>query len=346
MGLYPSPLSVIDEARQRELLREAVEIYTSYGVTTIQDGGASLSSIEQMRSEAQRSPFAADVVAFLRVNTLDDTAFAAIQHEEEYNNGFRVGGVKFTLDGSPQGRTAWLSQPYTEGPPGQSEDYVAYPVYDADAYNVRLADLLARGIPVLAHANGDAAIEMMIDGVAGAVASGEYPDHRAVIIHAQLMRVDQLDRVKELGIIPSYYAAHPFFWGDWHRLSFGEERASFISPLRATIDREIPLTIHNDSPVVPPDFMRLIWIAVNRMTRSGYVLGPEQRVSVMEALHAVTLGAAYQYFEEDDKGSITPGKQADFVVLEQNPLTVDSNALRDIAVVETIARGETVYRAE
>ena len=346
MGFYPSPLSDIDEARQRELLREAVEIYTSYGVTTIQDGGASLSSIEQMRSEAERTPFAADVVAFLRVNSLDDTAFASIQHEGAYRGGFRVGGVKFTLDGSPQGRTAWLSQPYTEGPPGQDDDYVAYPVYDAEAYNVRMADLLERRIPVLAHANGDAAIDMMIDGVARAVTPAGYTDHRAVIIHAQLMREDQLDRVRDLGIIPSYYAAHPFFWGDWHRLSFGEARASFISPLRATIERGIRLTIHNDSPVVPPDVMRLIWIAVNRETRSGYVLGAEQRVTVMEALHAVTLGAAYQYFEEDDKGSITPGKQADLVVLAENPLTVDPNALKDVAVLETIARGKTIFRSE
>jgi len=185
-------------------------------------------------------------------NGLDDTEFAAIRHEQEYSGGFRVGGVKFVLDGSPQGRTAWLSQPYTQGPPGQDDDYVAYPVYEESAWNSSVADLLDRQIPVLAHANGDAAIEMMINGVARAVDSGGYTDHRAVIIHAQLMREDQLDRVADLGIVPSYYAAHPFFWGDWHRLSFGEERASFISPLRATIDREIPLTIHNDSPVVPP----------------------------------------------------------------------------------------------
>ena len=347
MRFYPLRLSGSgDEARQRELLRAAINIYASYGVTTIQDGGASSSTIEQMRSEAGRAPFAADVVAFLGVNALGDAEFAAVRHEPEYNGGFRVGGVKFVLDGSPQGRTAWLSQPYTQGPPGQDDDYVAYPVYDEDAWNTRIVDLLDRQIPVLAHANGDAAIEMMINGVARAVDAGGYTDHRSVIIHAQLMREDQLDRVVSLGVIPSYYAAHPFFWGDWHRLSFGEERASFISPLRATIDRGIPLTIHNDSPVVPPDMMRLVWIAVNRTTRSGYVLGADQRVTVMEALHAVTLGAAYQYFEEDNKGSITPGKQADLVILAENPLHAAPDSLKDIAVIETIARGNTIYRRE
>ena len=170
------------------------------------------------------------------------------------------------------------------------------------------------------------------------------PDHRSVIIHAQLIRSDQLDRVKELGIIPSYYSVHPFFWGDWHRLSFGDERASFISPVRATINRNIPFTIHNDSPIVPPDMMRLISITVNRQTRSGYILGPGQRATVMEALYAVTQGAAFQYFEEDEKGSITPGKRADLVILETNPLTVDPARLADVKIEETFARGVSVYQ--
>jgi predicted amidohydrolase YtcJ len=145
-------------------------------------------------------------------------------------------------------------------------------------------------------------------------------------------------------VLPSFYAVHPFFWGDWHRLSFGDERASFISPLRAALDRGIPLTIHNDSPVVPPNIMRLVSIAVNRETRSGHILGPDQRVSVIEALHAVTLGAAYQYFEEDDKGSIEVGKRADFVVLAQDPRTVAASAIADIDIVETISRGVSVFK--
>ena len=139
---------------------------------------------------------------------------------------------------------------------------------------------------MLAHANGDEAIELMIDGIDDALEGEEIPDHRSVIIHAQLIRPDQLDRVKELGIVPSYYAAHPFFWGDWHRLSFGDDRASFISPVKATLNREIPFTVHIDAPIVPPDMMRLVSITVNRLTRSGYVLGSDQRPTVLEALYS------------------------------------------------------------
>ncbi len=342
--LYPS--IKMEASRRGELLRVGLEIYASYGVTTAQDGGVSLAYVDQLRNESATLPFPIDMVAFVEVNTVDDATVDSIEVDTNYTNGFRLGGVKFWLDGSPQGRTAWLSEPYTQGPPGQATDYVAYPTFDPDTYKARMLRLLERKVPVLAHANGDAAIELMIDGVADAVDTLKISDHRSVAIHSQLMRRDQLDRVKSLGIVPSYYAAHPFFWGDWHRLSFGEERAAFISPAQASIDRGIPFTIHNDSPVVPPNVMRLIWIAVNRFTRSGHVLGPDQRISVYDALYAVTQGAAFQYFEEDNKGSITAGKQADFVILGENPLKAEPETLKDIPIIETIARGQTVYRRD
>ena len=343
MGAFPGAGRDQSPERQEQLLREAVDIYAGYGITTIQDSNVSASYVNRLKSLGIAEPFAVDIVAYIMANPISDEALAEIAPDRDYAGGVRIGGVKFTLDGSPQGRTAWMSEPYNEGPPGQGSDYVAYPSYDPDAYRARIGGLLERGVPVLAHANGDAAIELMIDGVEQALDGSPMPDHRSVIIHAQLIRPDQLDRVKELGIIPSYYSVHPFFWGDWHRLSFGDIRASFISPVRATIERGIPFTIHNDSPIVPPDIMRLVSITVNRETRSGHILGPDQRATVMEALHAVTLGAAHQYFEENEKGSITPGKRADLVILERNPLEVNPAELADVAIIETFSRGLSVY---
>lgn len=344
MGAFPGSGANMGPEKLSQLRREAIDIYAGYGITTIQDANISSAYADLLREEAIAEPYAVDIVAFIMANPLSDEELQAVSHDQTYTGGFRVGGVKFTLDGSPQGRTAWMSQPYTQGPPGQSADYVAYPSYSPEAYKARMPDLLVRGVPVLAHANGDAAIQLMIDGIAEAVAGEDLPDHRSVAIHAQLARPDQLLRFKELGIVPSYYSVHPYFWGDWHRLSFGEERASFISPVKATVELGIPYTVHNDSPVVPPDIMRLISITVNRQTRSGYVLGPDQRASVVEAIYAVTQGAAYQYFEEDEKGSITVGKRADLVILEQNPLVVDPQELGDIAIVETFSRGASVFR--
>ncbi|MBT4162543.1 MAG: amidohydrolase [Gammaproteobacteria bacterium] len=329
----------------KQSFRESARLHATFGITTVQDGGTSLDHVQLFRDAAAESPFPVDIVAFPFANGLDEETRNSISHDEDYSGGFRVGGVKFIIDGSPQGRTAYLSKPYNEGPPGAAPDYRAYPIYPADAYKEEVTHFIQRGIPVLAHANGDGAIDIMIDGVEKAVSGVDLPDHRSVIIHAQLMREDQLHRVKRLGLVPSYYAAHPYFWGDWHRLSFGDERAAFISPVARTAELGIPFTVHNDAPIVPPDVMRLLWITVNRETRSGYILGPDQRATPMQALHAVTLGAAYQYFEEDTKGSITAGKQADLVILGANPLTVDPASIKDIPVIETFARGKSVYRS-
>lgn len=344
MQFFPGTGELLTPQRQSELRREAVQIYAGYGITTIQDSNVSQAYVDRLKAEGLEQEYAADIVTFVMGNPLPDDVLATVAADTSYTGGVRNGGVKFTLDGSPQGRTAWMSEPYNAGPPGAAADYVAYPSYDPDAWLNRIGPLLERGVPVLAHANGDAAIELMIDGVANAIAAGPVPDHRSVIIHAQLIREDQLDRVAELGIIPSFYSVHPFFWGDWHRLSFGEERARFISPVQAAIARDIPFTVHNDSPIVPPDMMRLVEITVNRETRSGFVLGPDQRASVMQALHAITLGAAYQYFEEDEKGSITVGKRADLVILEDNPLTVATSELGEVSVLETFARGKSIYQ--
>lgn len=344
MGALPGSSANSNPQKTALLRRAAIDLYAGYGITTIQDANVSQQYVQMTRAEAKAEPFKVDIVSYVMANPLSDEVLAGVTFDKNYTDGFRVGGVKFTLDGSPQGRTAWLSQPYDQGPPGQGSNYVAYPSYDPEAYKARMPGLLARGVPVLAHANGDAAIQTMIDGVEAALALRPDLDHRSVAIHAQLARPDQLDRMKELRIVPSYYSVHPFFWGDWHRLSFGEQRASFISPVKATIERGIPFTIHNDSPIVPPDMMRLLSITVNRLTRSGYVLGPDQRATVMEGLYAITLGAAYQYFEEDEKGSITPGKRADLVILAQNPVKVDPLEIESIAIVETFSRGKSVYQ--
>ena len=325
------------------LIRKSIDVYTAYGTTTIQDGGTSTEFAEVLRAAADREPLGADVAAFVRVGSMQD--IEALQHEETYRDGFRVAGVKFMLDGSPQGRTAWVTEPYEEGPPGTGPDYRAYGTMDPELYKARAAALIRRGVPFLAHANGDAAMDLMLDGVDEALADMDAaPDHRSVIIHAQLMRADQLDRAAVLNVVPSFFSAHAFFWGDWHRRSFGEERGNNVSPVRWAIDRGVNFTVHNDASIVPPDIMRLVSITVNRKTRSGRVLGPHQRATIQEALHAVTLGAAYQYFEEDTKGSITAGKQGDLVILETNPLTTDPADLEHIQILETFSRGRSVYQ--
>jgi predicted amidohydrolase YtcJ len=330
-------------------LLAALDTYASEGFTTVQDGAANaadIAAIEKHVADTGKS-LPVDLVAFPAFSGLGKQAQAtcAVPVSKTYAGGFRIGGTKFVIDGSPQGRTAWLSKPYLLPPEGKGADYVAYPTVEKYPFMRDIAACISAGTPVLAHANGDAAIQLLIDSVASHIGEAKL-DHRTVIIHAQLMTEMQMDQARVLGIVPSFYAVHPYFWGDWHRRIFGDERASKISPARWAIQRAIPFTIHNDAPVVPPMAMRLMAIAVNRTTRSGHVLGPDQRIGAYEALQALTINGARQYFEEASKGTIEPGKRADLVILDRDPLEADPAMLEQIRVVETISRGRTVYRRE
>ena len=344
----------------QKFARQAVQaqtVFTQYGVTTIQDGAAMMAALKGYRQLGQSGLLGVDIGGYpVAINSNHSHAGHDSKpekssvheyieaYEKQYASNVRIAGVKFVLDGSPQGRTAWTTKPYKQGPEGAGDDYVAYPSTNVPAYKEAAKELLLAGVPILVHCNGDKAIDTMLDSVEEAFAGKEIPDHRSVIIHAQLMRPDQIDRAKKLKVIPSFYSAHPFFWGDWHRLSFGDERALHISPAGTALKKDVLFTIHNDSPIVPPDMMRLLWVAVNRETRSGFTLGKEERISPMEGLKAMTINAAYQYFEEDKKGSLTAGKQADLVILDQDPVKVDPKTIKDIKVLETIAHGKTVFK--
>jgi predicted amidohydrolase YtcJ len=324
-------------------LRRTQDYYASFGITTAQDGASSLQDVSDLQAFADKGDLHLDVVAYVQHTRMPQLSpdFAA---SRTYDRHFRIGGIKLTLDGSPQGKTAWLTEPYHVVPEGLSKDYHGYATLDDRQVDRIVGAAFARDIQVMMHANGDAAIDQMIGAVARATAATGDKDRRPVMIHAQTAREDQIDLMKAEAIIPSFFVTHTYFWGDWHRDSvLGDARALRISPLSSATDRGLPFTIHNDSPVVPPDMMRLMWSAVSRTTRSGKTLGPDQRISPLQALKAVTKDAAYQYFEEDRKGTIEVGKLADLTVLSDNPLLVQPALIKDIRVLETIKEGETIF---
>ena len=261
-----------------------------------------------------------------------------------YSGRFKLGGIKLMLDGSPQGKTAWLTRPYHIVPEGQPSDYCGYAAMP-DEQALQLAEMaFANGWQVIAHCNGDAAADQFLRAIAHATDVHPMADRRPVMIHAQTVREDQLDRMVELGALPSFFASHVYYWGDYHRDSvLGPERASRVSPLRSASRRGLRFNLHNDSPVVPPDVLRLVWCAVERRTRSGRILGGEQAIDVLAALRAVTIDAAYAHFEEGTKGSLTPGKLADLVVLGADPTRVASADILHIPVVETIKEGMSIH---
>lgn len=168
-------------------------------------------------------------------------------------------------------------------------------------------------------------------------------DLRPVMIHCQTVRDDQLERMATLSMIASIFVGHVWYWGDVHVKNFGPERGNHISPAKSALDRGVVVNFHQDTPVTKPDMLHSVWCAVNRISRTGNVIGEEQAVDVYDALRAVTVNAAYQYFEEDTKGSIETGKRADLVILDRSPLDVEPMDIRDIKVLETIKDGESIY---
>ena len=329
-----------------EDIHAALASYARHGITTVQDGAASLDDFAHFAKVAAAEGLALDIIAYPRAMA-DDFALPDDLPAGVYRNRLKIGGVKLILDGSPQGKTAYLSEPYFIPPPGLPEDYRGYPSLPQEAVDTLVARFVSANVPMLVHCNGDAAADMLLNALAQTDARASLGDHRTVMIHAQTVRDDQIDRMASLGITPSYFSAHTFYWGDWHRDSvLGPQRAARISPTRATLDRGVPFTVHNDSPIVPPHMIRLLWATVNRITRSGQVLGAEQRIPVIEALRAMTVQAAYQAFEEDVKGTLTPGKQADLVVLSQNPLHMRPEDLLSLEIVQTVSRGVPVFVAD
>ena len=331
MSAYKDPIGSV---------KKAMEIYARNGITTAQDGASSLETIGLMQAADAQNMIDIDVISYpIGQNGLDENLNAL--NFGSYTGRVKVGGIKLILDGSPQGKTAYLTEPYYKPPHNESKSYKGYPLIpqtEVSEWVKKYADL---NIPIMAHANGDAAADMLIKAVKNAEIES---DHRTIMIHAQTVREDQLDLMKELEIIPSYFSTHTFYWGDWHRDSvFGPDRAMRISPTKSTLERDMPFTVHNDAPVVPPDMIRLLWSTTNRLTRSGKVLGPNQRISTYDALKAITINAAYQHFEDDIKGSIEVGKLADLVVLSADPLSMPSESLLDLQIISTFSHGKEIF---
>lgn len=334
-------------AEQLDRLDELNTYYAQYGITTVQDGATSNAGLALLKEAAKNKQLSLDVIAYPYTAWADLNKYTpASGNAKHYNNHFRNAGVKLVLDGSPQGKTAWLSAPYHHPPHGQGEDYQGYPILTDEQLEAKLTEYFNKGWQVLAHCNGDAAAEQLIQVMSKLKKKGIHQP-RTVMIHAQTVRDDQLARMKALDIIPSFFVAHTFFWGDWHRDSvLGLDRARRISPLISAKQQGIKYTIHNDTPIVPPNMPLLLWTAANRETRSGETLGKAQRATVKDALKAITINAAYQHFEEDRKGSIEAGKLADFVILDRNPLMIPPSQLKELKVLETIKGGKTIYQAK
>jgi predicted amidohydrolase YtcJ len=347
-ALLPVLAAKTDEELQLRSVEKGQEAYAKYGYTTAQDGRSTADATGAFAVASAQDKFFIDVVAYPDIIWNKEAVTPDFyKADRSYTNHYRIGGVKLTLDGSPQGKTAWLTKCYHVNPEGQEGCYKGYPILPDEKGIEYVTTAFQNKWQILAHTNGDAAIDQFIKAIDAAQQTNGYADHRSVMIHGQTLRKDQIPDLVRLQIFPSLFPMHTFYWGDWHRESvLGEERAAYISPSRDVVDAGLTITSHHDAPVTFPNSLRVLDATVNRVTRSGFILGPDQRLTPYEGLKALTEWAALQHFEEDSKGTLATGKLADLVILDRNPLKVDPMTIHDIEVLQTIKEGKTVYKKE
>lgn len=337
---FQSKLPMVSVEALMKLMEEAQKLYAGYGITTVQDGMVGLPLFELLKAASEKGILKLDVVGYADIMTAAELPKREPDYDRTYHRHLKLGGYKIFLDGSPQGRTAWMLEPY-EG----EERYRGYPIYEDEKLREYIALALDHGQQLLAHCNGDAAAEQYVTQFERVLSERKDRDaHRAVMVHAQLVKKDQLERMAVLGMIPSFFIAHTYYWGDIHLKNFGKDRGSRISPAADAVKLGMRFSFHQDTPVVPPDMLRTVSCAVNRVTKTGQPIGLEQRISVLEALKAITSYAAWQYHEENEKGTISAGKYADFVVLDRDPLKTAPESLADIQVLMTVKEDEIVYQ--
>ncbi len=324
-------------------LSTAIGIYAAAGITTAQNGLTTIPALNDLAKLDASSAMPIRVVAWPDLVASQTMLRGEATFPTDTEN-LRIGATKITADGSIQGYTGFLGEPYHAAFQGDPE-YRGYPIQSREALTEAVLELWENGRQIAIHGNGDAAIDDILYAYGQAQDRfGDATQRRPIIIHAQMTRPDQIETMAQLGVVPSFFQLHTYYWGDRHRDIFmGPERAARMSPTKSALDAGLHFTVHADTPVVPMEPVRMLWAAVNRTTSNGHSLGPEERLTVQQALRALTIEGAYQHFLETEIGSLEVGKKADFVVLSRDPLAVEPTALDQLEVLETVVGGTTVF---
>ncbi|MBP1971289.1 putative amidohydrolase YtcJ [Virgibacillus natechei] len=347
LAAVPAP----SEEELASLIGEASKDYLAEGITTSSDAGVGL--------DLGIAEFDAHLRALARGNNPLRMRLMVLHHllnengafkdysaqqlgekiRKQSNNRATLDSAKLFQDGSIQGLTAALRDPYYS----ESAVYGEL-LHHQDDFNAELLDLHNRGFRITIHGNGDRAIGSILDGFEHILTANPHSDHRHRIEHVQTATLNDLNRMNELNVKGSFFINHVYYWGDRHkRIFLGEDRAKRINPLADASERDILYTLHSDCPITPISPLFSIWVAVNRQTMEGHTLGEDQCISAEKALETMTIDGAKLNFDEANLGSIEVGKIADFAVLESDPTTVDPMEIKAISVQATIIGGEVVY---
>lgn len=344
MALAGAPMFRFFSAmRKPESIARFGELARRAGITTLTDLGttslATDENVDRLLEATSVESFAARLSVFATHNMIgtdpEGAAQRVIELRARSTDRLRFGHAKLVLDGSIQGFTARLRWPGYLG--GQANGiWVIPPEQVASSLDV----FHRAGSTVHVHCNGDEAVDVLLDAMESVLAANPRADHRHTVQHCQLTTPGQYRRMRALGMCANLFSNHLHYWGDQHASStVGPDRAARMNSAATALRIGVPLSIHSDASVTPLGPLHVAWCAVNRLTATGVVLGPEERIGVADALRAITIGAAYQLKLDDELGSIAPGKRADFAVLTEDPFAVDPTELRDVGVAGTVLGG-------
>jgi len=326
-------------------LRDFGKLCVRAGVTTVTDLAARMSDdVADMMIKVTGEPmFPTRVLAmrFFQGLTARELIDHAVELRARSTDRMRLGAIKVIADGSIQGFSARLRTPgYYNGAPNGL--WYITPEHMREIYDLALEN----GLLVHTHTNGDQATQLAIETLEAALDQRPTHDHRFTLQHCQLADAAQFRQMGKLGMCVNLFANHHFYWGDEHyNLTVGPERAERMNACRTALANDIPMGIHSDAPITPLGPLFTAWCAVNRITASGRVQGDYEKISVEDALYAITLGAAYTLKLDGEIGSIEAGKHADFAVLEDDPTQVGGDALKDVRVWGTV-QGGRVFAAQ
>ncbi len=335
----------IDATDAMRMTQLATNEYLKYGVTTASAGGMPMGLGQMVGAVSNAGTMPLRVAFFPLMEEIGDDLLSGESRLSDFAMArVEVPRVKIIADGSIQGYTGYLTEPYHRPYKGDAS-YRGYPSVLRDDLFAQVAGLYEKRIQVAIHGNGDASIDDSLDAIAAAAEQHPWPEARPLIIHAQMTRRDQLDRMKDLNVTPSFFSAHTYFWGDRHvGIFMGPERAANMSPAKWAIDAGVRFSSHMDTPITPMRPLQAVWSQVERLSKSGALIGADQRIDRDAALRAVTIDAAWQVFMDDRIGSLESGKLADLIVLSGDPLTEPD--IRDLTVLRTVIEGEAVYSIE
>lgn len=320
-------------------LREFSRLCVRAGVTTATDLAARLAdeAVDMMSRVTGEDTFPVRLVALRFHHGLSPTDLIdhVLRLKERSTDRLRLGKIKVVADGSIQGFSARMRPPgyYTGAPNGL---WYITPEHMHQIYTLAMK----HNIQIHTHTNGDEATELVLEVLEEVLRAAPSPDHRLTLQHCQLADAAQFKKMASLGVCVNHFANHHFYWGDEHHtLTVGPERALRMNACRTALDNGIPLAIHSDAPITPLGPLFTAWCAVNRLTASDRTQGEYEKISVAQALHAITLGAAYTLKLDGEVGSIEAGKLADFAILNEDPESIDPVKLKEVSVWGTVQAG-------